>query len=111
MPQKYRKFRHFFKSNGHYKLLQSQFFVLQHVAIPDYNISFIALPPTHPAMQHMPPPHLLILRQPLRLLNQMLNLYTSLVINHIIIRTSSSALGFARFWQVVPYSCQIPHSL
>ena len=76
-----------------------------------YNISFIALPPAHPTMPHMPPPHLLILRQPLRLLNQMLNLYTSLVINHIIIRTSSSALGFARFWQVVPYSCQIPHSL
>ena len=81
------------------------------IVVSDYNILLIALPPVHPAMQHMPPPHLLILRQPLRLLNQMLNLYTSLVINHIIIRTSSSALGFARFWQVVPYSCQIPHSL
>ena len=38
----------FFKSKGHYKLLQSHFFVLQHVAIPDYNISFIALPTAHP---------------------------------------------------------------
>jgi hypothetical protein len=54
------KNRCFFKSKGHYKHLQNHFVVLQHVAVPDYNISFIALPPTHPAMQHPPPLHLLI---------------------------------------------------
>ena len=60
MMQKYSKFSLFFQAKGHYKLLQSHFFVLQHVAIPDYNILFITLPPAHPPMQHPPPTHLLI---------------------------------------------------